>query len=283
MRETHNAYDLAAYIAKATGLLKLLNEDKTIEGISRYENVVELLNGIREFVDDDTNEAEKNLENYLQDIALLTDADKDASDDDKVTLMTIHGSKGLEFPIVFIGGMEENLFPSQMALSNRKELEEERRLFYVALTRAERKVYLSFATSRFRFGSLLPCEPSRFLDEIDAEFLDADSIPSNSIPKSSFQKNEDLFSGPKSWLQNGTRGNIHKPFKLPPPNLIENFVPDDTSGLQADMYVEHQRFGRGRVTKLEGMGDSRKATVSFVDYGDKQLVLKFAKLRILKK
>lgn len=284
MRKSHNAYELASYIAKSTGLLKLLNEDKTIEGISRYENMVEMLNGIREFVEDDTAEVEKTLENYLQDIALLTDADKDDPNADKVTLMTIHGSKGLEFPVVFIGGMEENLFPSQMSLANRRELEEERRLFYVALTRAEKKVYLSYATSRFRFGSLLPCEPSRFLDEIDKDFLELDAGFRPSA--------QSLFSETGGFGDNPRQGSGYKltptgsrpyqtPVRKPLPEAIADFVPDDTSGLKEDTLVEHQRFGTGKVIKIEGVGDSRKATVLFDEYGEKQLVLKFAKLRLI--
>lgn len=283
LRKTHNAYELAAYVAKATGLLKFLNEDKTIEGISRYENMVALLNGIKEFVEDDTNELEKTLENYLQDIALLTDADKDDPNADKVTLMTIHGSKGLEFPVVFIGGMEENLFPSQMSLANRKELEEERRLFYVALTRAEKKIYLSYATSRFKFGTLLPCEPSRFLDEIDKEFLDIDRRFATASPLSVGSRSDDTISQTNSWMKTAANkpGVFTKPALKPLPQAIENFIPDDTSGLKEGMNVEHQRFGKGVVTKMEGVGDSRKASVLFNEYGEKQLVLKFAKLRLV--
>lgn len=282
LRKSHNAYELTAYVAKATGLLKFLNEDKTIEGISRYENMVALLNGIKEFVEDDTNELEKTLENYLQDIALLTDADKDDPNADKVTLMTIHGSKGLEFPVVFIGGMEENLFPSQMSLGNRKELEEERRLFYVALTRAEKKIYLSYATSRFKFGTLLPCEPSRFLDEIDKEFLDIDRRFATASPLSGGSRSDDTKSQTNAWMKTAANkpGVFTKPALKPLPQAIENFIPDDTSGLKEGMNVEHQRFGKGVVTKIEGVGDSRKASVLFNEYGEKQLVLKFAKLRL---
>ena len=283
LRKTHNAYELAAYVAKAAGLLKFLNEDKTIEGISRYENMVALLNGIKEFVEDDTNELEKTLENYLQDIALLTDADKDDPNADKVTLMTIHGSKGLEFPVVFIGGMEENLFPSQMSLANRKELEEERRLFYVALTRAEKKIYLSYATSRFKFGTLLPCEPSRFLDEIDKEFLDIDRRFATASPLSIGSRSDNNNSQTNSWMKTAANkpGVFTKPALKPLPQAIENFIPDNTSGLKEGMNVEHQRFGKGVVTKMEGVGDSRKASVLFNEYGEKQLVLKFAKLRLV--
>lgn len=282
MRKTHNAYELAAYIAKSIGLLKLLNEDKTIEGISRYENLVALLNGLKEFVEDDTNEIEKTLENYLQDIALLTDADKDDPNAEKVALMTIHGSKGLEFPIVFVGGMEENLFPSQMALGNRKELEEERRLFYVALTRAEKKIYLTYATSRYKFGSLLPCEPSRFLDEIDKEFIESEKWLSPAAAISYNAKDEDVYSK-SSWMKPsaGKPAASFKPIVKSLPQPIENFIPDDTSNLIENMNVEHQRFGMGVITKIEGAGDTRKASVLFSDYGEKVLVLKFAKLRLL--
>jgi len=284
MQKTHNAYELAAYIAKSTGLIKLLHEDKTIEGISKYENMVELLNGLKEFVEDDTTEVEKTLENYLQDIALLTDADKDDPNADKVSMMTIHGSKGLEFPIVFIGGMEENLFPSQMALGNRKELEEERRLFYVALTRAEKKIYLSFATSRFRFGSLLPCEPSRFLDELDKEYLEMDARFGGASSFSNPRKEEYAFGQPTSWLkpQPAKQAQAYnKPVGRALPDAIENFIPDDTSGLKESMKVQHQRFGMGIVRNIEGVGEHRKATVLFDEYGEKQLVLKFAKLKLI--
>ena len=157
LNDSKNAYDMAMHVSRTTNLLKSLNEDKTIEGISKYENVVELLNGIKEFVEDDTNESEKNLGSYLQDIALLTDYDKNIDDVDTVSLMTIHQSKGLEYKKVFVSGLEENLFPSQMSLGSRSDLEEERRLFYVAITRAEEDLVLSFATSRFKFGTLLPC------------------------------------------------------------------------------------------------------------------------------
>jgi len=174
LNDSKNAYDMAMHVSRTTNLLKSLNEDKTIEGISKYENVVELLNGIKEFVEDDTNESEKNLGSYLQDIALLTDSDKNIDDVDTVSLMTIHQSKGLEYKKVFVSGLEENLFPSQMSLGSRSDLEEERRLFYVAITRAEEDLVLSFATSRFKFGTLLPCEPSRFIDEIDSSYLELD-------------------------------------------------------------------------------------------------------------
>ncbi|MDX5319989.1 MAG: UvrD-helicase domain-containing protein, partial [Bacteroidota bacterium] len=176
MLETHNAYVLAMNVARQSTLLKTLHDDKTVEGISRYENIVELMNGIKEFTEDDTREEAKTLDVYLQDIALLTDADNEKSDEDVVRLMTIHAAKGLEFPNVFVVGMEENLFPSQMSIGSRQDLEEERRLFYVAATRAEKKLTLSYAMSRFRFGNLTYAEPSRFIQEIDPRYLNIEQV-----------------------------------------------------------------------------------------------------------
>lgn len=279
MNETNNAYDIAMHVSRSTQLLKLLNEDKTIEGISKYENMVELLNGIKEFNEDDTNEVEKTLGNYLQDIALLTDADKQDDDNDKVSLMTIHQSKGLEYKNVFVAGLEENLFPSQMSLGSRSDLEEERRLFYVAITRAEEDLTLSFATSRFRFGSLLPCEPSRFIDEIDNSFL---------------QMERRAVTAPKQTIGNDSRGTIapnttsgglrrtiakqNQP-KIVRPPAISDFVAESMNDISEGLQVEHQRFGIGTVAKIEGDAGSKKATISFDEYGEKTLVLKFAKLR----
>ncbi|MFC0185606.1 ATP-dependent helicase [Pseudarcicella hirudinis] len=167
-----DAYEVASHVAKASGILRELYEDKTVEGLSRYENVQELLNAIKEFVDSPENE-DKSISNFLQTVSLLTTADneEDEGENDRVTLMTIHGAKGLEFDHVYIVGMEEDLFPSQMMLQSRQDLEEERRLFYVAITRAEKRLMMSFAESRYQFGRLKACEPSRFLDEIDPKYL----------------------------------------------------------------------------------------------------------------
>ncbi|MDC0579458.1 UvrD-helicase domain-containing protein [Bacteroidia bacterium] len=275
-----NAYELGMHIARTTNLLKNLNEDKTIEGISKYENMVELLNGLKEFVEDDTNDSEKDLGSYMQDIALLTDSDKVLDDNDRVSLMTIHQSKGLEYSHVFVSGLEENLFPSQMALANRSELEEERRLFYVAITRAEHGLTLSFATSRFRFGTLLPCEPSRFIDEIDPEFLEFTKLSlSQSLRKSEDQKEFDYSLKSKSNLQR-TISRQNKPKLIRPP-ATENFLAEDISDIAISMKLEHQRFGEGVVTKLEPHVNPEKATIEFHDFGEKTLVLKFAKLRKL--
>jgi DNA helicase-2/ATP-dependent DNA helicase PcrA len=277
MNEQQDAYNMAMHVARSANLLKLLNEDKTIEGISKYENVVELLNGMKEFVEDDTNESEKDLGSYMQDIALLTDSDKQDDDNDKVSLMTIHQSKGLEYKNVYVSGLEENLFPSQMALGSRSDLEEERRLFYVAITRAEEELTLSFATSRFRFGSLLPCEPSRFIDEIDNDFLQLDRR-TVSAPKQT-------IGNPRQPIERNTGSNLkrtiakqNQPRMVRPP-AISDFTPDNMSDIAEGMKVEHQRFGLGVVSKLEGDAGSEKATINFEEYGEKTLVLKFAKLR----
>jgi len=275
MIATHNAYEIAMHVARSTSLLKSLNEDKTIEGISRYENVVELLNGIKEFTEDDTVETEKDLSTYLQDVALYTDSDKDVEDNDTVSLMTIHQSKGLEFKYVFVSGLEENLFPSQMSLGSRSELEEERRLFYVAITRAEVQLTLSFATSRFRFGSLLPCEPSRFIDEIDNQFLEMD----RSMLKQATKLNiPDRASTSRSGLKQTIQKQRQAPTVVKPP-LIPNFVPEKIENLGEGELIEHQRFGRGIVMLIEGEPTNQKAKIKFEDFGEKTLVLKFAKIR----
>lgn len=277
---TKNAFELATEVSKSTGLMKTLYEDKSVEGISRYENTTELLNSIQEFVEDDESEDEKTLANFLEKVALYTDDDKEKDPNrDCVSLMTIHASKGLEFPVVHIVGMEENLFPSQMALMNRNELEEERRLFYVAITRAEQKLYLSFATSRFKHGNLLHCEPSRFLGEIESSYLDM-SLSAMQKP-SPFQGNSPNPVVFKSEPTQNTRiFSTQKP-SVPLPPEDPNFVAADISGLQNGDKVQHQRFGRGIVVLIEGQGDSRKAQVNFEQIGMKTLVLKFAKMRIL--
>lgn len=264
--------------------MKNLYEDKSVEGLSRYENIQELLNGIKEFSEREDIE-EKGLDIFLQDVALLTNDDNDKDPNaDTVSLMTIHSSKGLEFPVVFIVGLEENLFPSQLSLNSRSELEEERRLFYVAVTRAEKKLFLSYATSRYRWGSLNNCEPSRFLDELNPSYLDLDFKPRSAGIDSSdggFQservawQRQDSFSKPKPKVVKTT--SILPKAHVP----TAGFAPSDTSGLQVGMEVEHERFGFGKVVSLEGNKQDIKATIFFKELGQKQLLLKFAKLRIV--
>lgn len=294
LAKKQNAYDVAVYIAKQTGLLKTLYEDKSVEGVSRYENLVELLNGVKEFTEDDTREEAKTIDVYMQDIALLTDADsEDENDMDRVKLMTIHAAKGLEFPVVYIVGLEENLFPSQLSLNSRQELEEERRLFYVAITRAETKLTLAFATSRFRFGSITYSEPSRFITEIDEKYLALNPRMLNIAntatvrPQTGGGYNFKAVNKPASPQSKPTstpsftssiKSQVLKPVSYTPD---PNFTPDDTSNLEAGMKVIHQRFGPGDVLRVEGAGDNRKATILFKEAGEKQLVLKFAKLQIV--
>ena len=284
-----NAYDIAQEIGKSTGLLSALYHDKTPEGVSRFENIEELMNGIKEFVENDTDEVQlnenghKTLDQYMQDIALLTDADeKDKDDVAKVSLMTIHQAKGLEFPYVHIVGLEENLFPSMMALHNRADLEEERRLFYVALTRAMKKVSVSYAESRFKWGKLEYCEPSRFIDEIDEQYLD---IPRKVIPKSESRIGGGIRIKART-VQKPVQRSSYKSVASASPSPSQNSGlskinasnPDD---IEKDVKVKHQRFGEGLVIQVEGAGPNKKARVRFKD-GEKQLILRFARLQIIK-
>ncbi|WP_156306973.1 ATP-dependent helicase [Sphingobacterium endophyticum] len=286
--KTNTAFDTAMHIAQHSGILKDLYEDKSVEGLARYENIQELLNGIKEFSEREDLE-EKGLDVFMQDIALLTNDDNDKDPNaDTVSLMTIHSSKGLEFPVVHIVGLEENLFPSQLSLNSRTELEEERRLFYVAVTRAEKKLHISYATSRYRWGTLNNCEPSRFLDELNPSCLDLDFKP-----RSSGMSDDDFGSERVQWQRkdNNTSGDV---FSKPKPKVIKTtsilpkahvpsagFAPSDTSNLQVGMEVEHERFGFGKVINLEGNKPDIKATIFFKELGQKQLLLKFAKLRIV--
>ncbi len=284
MTKTHSAYDTALHIAQHSTILKDLYSDKSVEGLSRHENIQELLNGIKEFSEREDIE-DRGLDIFMQDVALLTNDDNDKNPNaDTVSLMTIHSAKGLEFDFVFVVGLEENLFPSQMSLSSRTDLEEERRLFYVAITRAGKKLTLSYSTSRYRWGTLTSCEPSRFVDEIDPKYLELDFKAQSKRQVGSFENQErsawqqkEMFSKPKP-------SSIPKTSSLLPRahTPSEGFAPSDTSGLQVGMEVEHERFGYGKVINLEGNKPDIKATIFFKELGQKQLLLKFAKLRIVK-
>lgn len=279
-----DAFESASFIAKGSGLLRELYADKTIEGLSRYENVQELLNAVKEFVvteDDRQPEqepADKDLGAFLQEITLITGIDADDDDDnDKVTLMTVHMAKGLEFKNVYIVGMEEDLFPSQMMLSSRADLEEERRLFYVAITRSEQKLFLTYALTRYRFGRLKTCEPSRFIEEIDPAFIKLSSKFGGSFrkqPTASSQYARNLVSSVKKSPSNS------KPIRKSNYTTPVDFVPSDTANLQEGMKVEHPKFGFGKVMSIEQNGSNRKAKVSFENFGVKTLLLSFAKLKI---
>lgn len=296
-----NAYEAMEEIAKVSTLLNDLFSDKTPEGIARYDNIQELLNGVKDFVET-TESEDKSLAVFLQDIALLTDADNEKDgDNNKVSLMTIHSAKGLEFPYVYIVGLEENLFPSQMSLSSRPDLEEERRLFYVALTRAKKEVTLSYASSRYRWGNLIYCEPSRFIEEIDEQYLEynepkADTFRTFENERNGYFKSNwsNLKASKKESMPKVVQKNTKKTEeKVIPPHkkmvsISEAKRPVDpsfaasASKIEAGMRVEHLRFGKGKVTALEGEDPNKKATIEFDQVGEKQLLLKFAKLRILK-
>jgi len=273
--ERKDAYDAAFDIAKGSGLLRELYEDKTVEGLSRYENVQELLNAIKEYVEDPEKE-DKSLGAFLQEVSLVTGQDEDKDKDpEKVTLMTIHMAKGLEFKYVYIVGMEEDLFPSQMMLSSRADLEEERRLFYVAITRAEKRLFLSYALTRYRFGRLKNCEPSRFLDDLDQRFIKVSSKFSGFESKpSSGSYAKTLVTGIKKTI---TSAPVNKASSYKP---SADFAPSDTSVLQEGMKVEHPKFGFGKVVQMDSSGADRKAKILFNDFGEKTLLLSFAKLKI---
>ncbi len=273
--EKKDAYDTATQVAKTSGLLKELYEDKTVEGMSRYENVQELLNAIKEFTDDQARE-DKSLSAFLQEVALLTDADNQNDSDEAVTLMTIHMAKGLEFNYVYIVGLEEELFPSQMMLSSRADLEEERRLFYVAITRAKKKLHFSYALNRYRFGRLKNCEPSRFIEEVDPAFIKVNKKFSTTAPLSSAESYVT-----KNFVNNLKKDQANRKFASAPTHQVsEDFQPSDTSELAVGMKVEHPKFGFGEVTLIDEQGSNCKAKVNFETTGEKTLLLSFAKLRI---
>ncbi|MBR8534829.1 UvrD-helicase domain-containing protein [Carboxylicivirga sediminis] len=280
--ENLSAYELAAEIASASGIMKDLHNDKSIEGQGRIDNIDELLNGIKEFTETRQEEGEAaQLVNFLEDVALLTDQDNDKADDiNKVTLMTIHSAKGLEFKNVYIVGVEEGLFPATQSTDSEKNLEEERRLFYVAVTRAETNATISFARSRYKYGELTYSRPSRFIGDIDQAFLDInpEDFVGNERPQPSFRK--PLGSQPSPTLKPRIRMNYTSSGAgAEKPKL--KFQSSNTNGLQAGMKVEHERFGVGEVISIEGVEPNVKATVRFVNAGQKQLLLKFAKLKIL--
>lgn len=276
-----NAYELAMHVAQQSGLLSMLHEDKTIEGISRYENVQELLNGIKEFTeedeinkDDQELTSDKSLGSYLQQIMLLTDADTDEAENiDHVHLMTIHAAKGLEFNNVFVVGLEENLFPSLLSLTSREELEEERRLFYVAITRAKKRLFLTYAASRYRYGNMVYNEPSRFIEELDPDSL----FYLGYTPARSFRTG-DFISRNTFSVAAPRKLSISSSATVAPP---ASFEPSDLSCLQIGMNVQHQKFGTGKVLHIEGSGNNRIALIFFPDLGEKRIMLKFAKMKIL--
>jgi DNA helicase-2/ATP-dependent DNA helicase PcrA len=285
-------------VTKKTGLVQELKKDGTPEGIARIENIETLMGGIKDFIEGqrEIDGARGALSEFLEDVALATDLDKDTGDDDRVALMTIHLAKGLEFPYVFVVGMEEDLFPSAMSMNTRSELEEERRLFYVALTRAEHQAYLTYAQSRYRWGKLTDAEPSRFIEEIKDEFLEY--INPNDMGGYRYKPTIDLdifgdIDKSKLRQEKPTAGTPPKRYgeepvssanirKLKPvgSNANSNTNLFD-SKLTIGNIVIHERFGKGEVLNLEGVGADKKAEIKFEVGGIKKLLLRFAKLDII--
>jgi DNA helicase-2/ATP-dependent DNA helicase PcrA len=302
----HNASDVAVQVGKHTNIVKELFNDKSTEGLARYENVQELLNSIKEWTESPSNDdgelGDKSLGSYLQQITLITDADNDTENEDTVKLMTVHAAKGLEFDCVFVVGLEETLFPSGMSVNTREELEEERRLFYVAVTRAKKHLWLSYANSRYRFGQLVQNDPSRFIEEMPEDQLDISSAGGGARNQSSgWGSAYDRMHGgnTRGWQEQrpgkpaaktGTSPSApSKPSYMPvvPPSTLNknhipsvNFVAADPSALEAGMKVEHQKFGFGVIKEIEGSAHNPIALILFDTNGEKKIMLNYAKLSI---
>ncbi|WP_222165755.1 ATP-dependent helicase [Edaphocola aurantiacus] len=302
MLKTHNAYDVAFAVGKHSGLVKELYADKTVEGLQRYENVQELLNSIKEYTEtpnaDGELEEDKSLGTYLQNITLLTDADKENDEDqDVVKLMTIHAAKGLEFPCTFAVGLEENLFPSAMSLYAREDLEEERRLFYVVVTRAKARLWITFANSRYRFGQLVQNDPSRFIDEIPQEYIDK-SYAGMAGARGSFSSGQGNSGGGGTF---GKRAAIQPKTAAPQErsNIVQaksatassasyshtpsaDFTASNPGDMEVGQKVEHMKFGFGTIRGLDGNPNNRMATIDFENgIGVKKIMLQYAKLKII--
>ena len=294
LNEGYDVFQITEHVIKKTGLYTELKKDGTPEGIARIENIEELLNGMRDFVEEQKELADTtgSLAEFLEDVALATDLDKETGDEDKVALMTVHLAKGLEFPYVFIVGMEEDLFPSAMSMNTRSELEEERRLFYVAITRAEKQAYLTYTQSRYRWGKLIDAEPSRFIDEIDKSFLeylttrtenrfkpllDADIF--GEVDKSKLRLRKPLPSSP---ARTPGVNNLRKLRRIKPvtSSASKNIDAKDLN-ISIGTIVEHVRFGKGNVIRIEGSGADTKAEINFSNGGLKKLLLRFAKLKVI--
>jgi DNA helicase-2/ATP-dependent DNA helicase PcrA len=299
MSKELDAYDLAQNVASGSGVLKDLYNGQTVEERSKIENIEELLNAIREFTEENSQGDEKaGIDRYLENVSLLTDMDNEKEEDkNKVTIMTMHSAKGLEFNNVYIAGCEERLFPSSLSLEDPHDLEEERRLFYVAVTRARKNVMITYARSRYRWGVPTDCEPSRFISEIDPQYLDwPQQKKTNSfifddtseLMRPYFKrrmtdlhrKRSETISGKKAVNVTISPGIRNKMVSHTPD---PGFKPDDPALIQVGMRIEHQRFGYGKVIHIEGSLQDKKATVFFQSLGqEKQLLLKFAKLKIVR-
>lgn len=286
----YNAFEMGKKVAAGSGILKHYHEDESPEGMNRKENIEELLNALKDFsempADVEGEDQIKTLDVFMQDIALMTDVDtqkEDPADNDKVTLMTIHAAKGLEFPYIYLVGVEENLFPSQMSLNSRSELEEERRLFYVAVTRAMTQLTITWAETRFRFGQFTICEPSRFVDELNPEciinYSKSNTPKKQAWTKESFAQSRMSFSSKTDKPDPAEPGSTNNATANADGEAMFQSIP--ASQLSPGLNVQHQRFGFGKIEAIDGVGENAKATVVFNNFGKKQLLLKFAKLKIL--
>ncbi|WP_027136533.1 ATP-dependent helicase [Gaetbulibacter saemankumensis] len=310
MNQNADVFELADHVTKSTGLIREFNKDGTPEGVTRMENIEELLNGMKDFVEGQKEVADTtgSLAEFLEDVALASDLDSDEEDADHVALMTIHLAKGLEFPYVYIVGLEEDLFPSAMSLGTRSELEEERRLFYVALTRAEKQAYLTYALSRYRWGKLVDSEPSRFIEEIDEQYLDIvtpveerrfnpmlDADIFGDVPDSNKRADSNTirFKPAKKQPPIKKAGHTKKEpekFQVSKPKNLKRVSAATNSSADANLFdnnlavgnlVKHIRFGTGEVLKIEGAGADSKAEIKFQHGGTKKLLLRFAKLEVI--
>ena len=307
MLQTKNAYEVAVHVGKQTNFVKELFNDKSTEGVQRYENIQELLNSIKEWTESPDNEegelVDKGLGSYLQQITLLTDADEKDPNADTVKLMTIHAAKGLEFSCVFAAGLEEMLFPNAMSINTREELEEERRLFYVVITRAKKKLWITYANTRYKFGSLVQNEPSRFIDEIPEQYTDRSYAGGGAKNQSAFGFGNTAFNRMNGGgFGNASANEAERRYGAPPnkkkettpsyvvPKAVNktvehtpsaDFAASDTSALKEGQKVEHQKFGFGEVVKMEGSAHNPIATVKFDLNGEKKIMLNYAKLRIV--
>ncbi len=274
INQDSNAYETASYIVKKTGIMDLFKAENTMEAFGRMENINSLLDGVQEFVENDEfseeSQFERNLSGYLQNIALLTDFDQKEEETDFVTLMSVHSAKGLEFECIFVVGLEENLFPSYMSMSVPEQIDEERRLFYVAITRAKRYLTLSFANSRYQYGEMRMNDPSRFIDEIPLEHLEDNSPVKQKL----------ILDKPK--ILGGIKPIEQKPV-VDFSAETRDFVPDHPDKINENMRVFHLKFGPGTITGIEGYKDNRIAKIDFdhLEGPEKRIVLKYAKLKII--
>ena len=279
-----DAFQTADMVAKKTGLLQELKKEGTPEAVNRVENIEELLNGVRDFVEGQREivDAKGSLVEFLEDVALATDFDNESTDENAVSLMTVHLAKGLEFTHVFIVGMEDDLFPSAMNMNSRSELEEERRLFYVALTRAKKQATLTYTQCRYRWGKLNDAEPSRFLSEIDPSCVDNRVVETNYEFKPLIDTS--IFGDNKAKIrmkQPPTKKNKPIPKNLKAVSSSSNASPIDLSHITVGARVKHNRFGAGTIVSIEGDDSDAKALIDFDGSGRKNLLLRFAKLDIL--